>query len=143
MPDDDFHSDGITGTQGEPKADFDAKKVDIDEPQVEMDVNPFEFEMLTKNVIHQPEARFASLSADPEAYTSKCKNGIESIFFRDFCHYMVMREQVVIFVGILPADEIIDRDITAHIPGETNPYGCDGWQMPSVCEEFCTTIAKA
>merc|ERR1719327_2540268 len=75
-----------------------------------------------------------------KVYMAQCKKRIEWIFFQDFCSYLVVRAQVMIYSKVSPPEKIVDCDITPYVPGECslpcddgcpdkkNPYGCGGWQ---------------
>ena len=41
-----------------------------------------------------------------------CKKRIEWIFFQDFCSYLVVRAQVMIYSKVSPPEKIVDCDIT-------------------------------
>merc|ERR1719327_538820 len=75
-----------------------------------------------------------------KVYMAQCKKRIEWIFFQDFCSYLVVRAQVMIFSKVSPPEKIVDCDVTPFMPGDCsvpcddecpdkkNPYGCGGWQ---------------
>merc|ERR1719327_297534 len=75
-----------------------------------------------------------------KVYMAQCKKRIEWIFFQDFCSYLVVRAQVMVYSKVSPPDKIVDCDITPYVPGECsvpcddacpdkkNPFGCGGWQ---------------
>merc|ERR1719454_1270640 len=75
-----------------------------------------------------------------KVFMAKCKKRIEWIFFQDFCSYLVVRAQVMIYSKVSPPTKIVDCDITPFVPGDCsvpcddecpdkkNPFGCGGWQ---------------
>jgi hypothetical protein len=88
----------------------------------------------------EKEEQRKTLEHEYKVYMSHCKKRIEWIFFYDFCSYMVIRAQVMIYSKVSPPEKIVDCDITPFVPGECsvpcddscpdkkNPYGCGGWQ---------------
>merc|ERR1719265_3050424 len=88
----------------------------------------------------EKEEQRKTLEHEYKVYMSKCKKRIEWIFFQDFCSYLVVRAQVMIYSKVSPPEKIVDCDITPFVPGECsvpcddscpdkkNPHGCGGWQ---------------
>jgi len=88
----------------------------------------------------EKEEQRKTLEHEYKVYMGHCKKRIEWIFFQDFCSYLVVRAQVMIYSKVSPPEKIVDCDITPFVPGECsvpcddacpdkkNPYGCGGWQ---------------
>jgi len=88
----------------------------------------------------EKEEQVKTIEHEYKVYMAKCKKRIEWIFFQDFCSYLVVRAQVMVYSKVSPPDKIVDCDITPYVPGECsvpcddacpdkkNPFGCGGWQ---------------
>merc|ERR1719327_168254 len=88
----------------------------------------------------EKEEERKTLEHEYKVFMSHCKRRIEWIFFQDFCSYLVVRAQVMIFSKVSPPEKIVDCDVTPFVPGDCsvpcddecpdkkNPYGCGGWQ---------------
>merc|ERR1719460_1196569 len=103
-----------------------------------------------------------TLEHEYKVYMSHCKKRIEWIFFQDFCSYLVVRAQVMIYSKVSPLEKIVDCDITPFVPGECsvpcddgcpdkdNVYGCGGWQtlsrsfivQPNDCGYKCPGLTR-
>jgi len=88
----------------------------------------------------EKEEERKTLEHEYKVFMAKCKKRIEWIFFQDFCSYLVVRAQVMIYSTVSPPDKIVDCDVTPFVPGDCsvpcddecpdkkNPFGCGGWQ---------------
>merc|ERR1719454_130611 len=88
----------------------------------------------------EKEEERKTLEHEYKVFMAKCKKRIEWIFFQDFCSYLVVRAQVMIYSKVSPPTKIVDCDITPFVPGDCsvpcddecpdkkNPFGCGGWQ---------------
>merc|ERR1719487_2325031 len=71
----------------------------------------------------EKEEERKTLEHEYKVYMAKCKKRIEWIFFQDFCSYLVVRAQVMIYSKVSPPEKIVDCDITAYVPGECSVPG--------------------
>merc|ERR1719388_775668 len=72
----------------------------------------------------EKEEQRKTLEHEYKVYMSHCKKRIEWIFFQDFCSYLVVRAQVMIYSKVSPPEKIVDCDITPYVPGECS-VPCD------------------
>merc|ERR1719265_2145327 len=62
----------------------------------------------------EKEKEREKIELEYKIYMSKCKKRIEWIFFQDFCAYLVIRAQVMVYSVSPPPEKIVDCDITPY-----------------------------
>merc|ERR1719207_113329 len=83
----------------------------------------------------EKEEEREKIELEYKVYMAKCKKRIEWIFFQDFCSYLVIRAQVMVYSSVSPPEKIVDCDITPYVPGECSVPCDDG------CPEYAGTAA--
>merc|ERR1719238_347373 len=66
----------------------------------------------------EKEEQRVTIEHEYKVYMSHCKKRIEWIFFQDFCSYLLVRKDVMIYSKVSPPEKIVDCDITSYVPGE-------------------------